>query len=128
MNGVTKQLDDYFKELEQIGNFAIESIKEQIDIETDKVETLLQTNTPTKTGGLKKSLTRTAINTPSKYGYRLEYNGNDSNGVPYAKIANVLNYGSSKISPKRFVDKAVKQLKGLDERARKRWQEKLKGG
>lgn len=61
-----------------------------------------------------------------RYGYRLEYEGNAPDGTPYAKIANVLNNGSSTIKPKRFMTKAVKKLKGLDDRAAKRFKEKIK--
>jgi hypothetical protein len=56
----------------------------------------------------------------------LEYEGNAPDGTPYAKIANVLNSGTSKINPKRFITKAVRKLKGLDDRAAKRWEEMLK--
>ena len=56
----------------------------------------------------------------------MEYEGNDENGEPYAKIANILNSGSSTIRPRKFITKAVKKLKGMDARAVKRFGEKVK--
>jgi HK97 gp10 family phage protein len=125
-DGLTQILGDYFDELKTVGDKAVKAIKQQIDEETDTVERELQTNTPVKTGGLKASLKRTKINTKTRYGYRLEYEGNAPDGTPYAKIANVLNNGSSTIKAKRFMTRAVKKLKGLDDRAAKRFKEKIK--
>ncbi|MDR3216576.1 MAG: hypothetical protein LBT55_04070 [Clostridiaceae bacterium] len=55
-------------------------------------------------------MTRTDIDTPKRYGKRLKYEGENAEGVPYAKIANILNYGTSSVKPRRFVTKAVKKL------------------
>ena len=125
-DGLAKSLGAYIDDLETVGNKAVEAIKQQIDEEADTVERELQTNTPVKTGGLKSSLKRTKINAKTRYGYRLEYEGDAPDGTPYAKIANVLNNGSSTIKAKRFMTKAVKKLKGLDDRAAKRFVEKIK--
>lgn len=125
-DGLAQSLGAYFDDLKTVGDKAVTVIKQQIDEETDDVERELQTNTPVKTGGLKASLKRTKINANMRYGYRLEYEGNAPDGTPYAKIANVLNNGSSTIKPKRFMTKAVKKLKGLDDRAAKRFKEKIK--
>jgi uncharacterized protein YoaH (UPF0181 family) len=57
----------------------------------------------------------------------LEYEGNAPDGTPYAKIANVLNGGTSTVKPRRFVTKAIRKLKGLDDRAAKRFEDKTKG-
>jgi len=124
-DGLTESLGEYFNNIGKIGEMAVESLKEQIDIETDNVETELRNNTPEATGGLKASLKRTKIQGGKRYGYRLEYQGNAPDGTPYAKIANILNSGTSTIKPKRFIKKAVKKLKGLDNRAAKRLEEKL---
>ncbi len=126
MDGVTKQLSEYFKQLEQVGNKAIEAIKEQIDIEAESVEKEIRANTPIgKTGGLASSFTKTKIDTGKRYGYKLEYEGNAPNGTPYAKIANILNSGTSEIKPRRFITKAVRKLRGLDDRTVKRIKAKL---
>lgn len=125
-DGLTEALGEYFTKLSKVGDLAIESIKEQIDIETDNVESELRNNTPEATGGLKTSLKRTKILGGKRYGYRLEYQGNAPDGTPYAKIVNILNSGTSTIKPKRFIKKAVKKLKGLEDRANKRFEKKLK--
>jgi hypothetical protein len=49
----------------------------------------------------------------------LGYEGNDPNGTPYVKDANILDYGTSKIEPKRFITKAVRKLRGFDDKAMK---------
>ena len=105
---------------------AIESIKEQIDIETEGVENSLIDNTPEKTGGLKSSLRKIKIESGNnRYGYRLEYEGNAPDGTPYAKIANILNHGTSTIKAKRFITKAVRKLRGLDDRTAKRFEKNV---
>jgi hypothetical protein len=126
-DGLTESLGEYFTELGKVGDLAIESIKEQIDMETEAVEKSLIDNTPHKTGGLKESLRKTKIDSGNnRYGYRLEYEGNAPNGTPYAKIANIINSGTSKIKPRRFITKAVRKLRGLDDRAANRFEGKLK--
>lgn len=127
MGRVTKQLSEYFKQLEQVGDKAIEAIKEQIDIEVESVEKEIRENTPVgKTGGLVESLTKTKIDTGKRYGYKLEYEGNARDGTPYAKIANILNSGTSEIRPRKFIAKAVRKLKGVDDRTKKRFEQKIK--
>jgi len=60
------------------------------------------------------------------YGYLVSFAGEDKDGTPYEKIANILNYGTSTIKPLRFIDKAIRNLKGLDERAMVRYEGKIK--
>ena len=108
-DGLTEAFGEYFTKLGKVGDLAIESIKEQIDIETEAVEKSIIDNTPKKTGELKKSLRKTRISGNNRYGYRLEYEGNDPDGTPYAKIANI-KHGTSTIKPKSFT-KAVRKLK-----------------
>lgn len=125
-DGLTEAFGDYFERLQKVGDIAVEAIKEQIDIDTDAVEQALTDNTPENTGGLKASLKRTELSGGNRYGYRLEYEGNAPDGTPYAKIANILSNGTSTIKPRRFIAKAVRRLKGLDDRVAKRFEEKLK--
>ena len=127
MDGVTKQLADYFESLGKLGDMAVEAIKEQVDVETDAVESALRSDTPVDTGRLAASLTKADISTAKKYGYRLSYEGTDEYGTSLEKVANILNFGSSTIKPIRFVTKAIRKLKGLDDRAAKRFEEKTKG-
>jgi hypothetical protein len=112
-DGLTQALGGYFEGLQRVGDLAVEAIKEQIDIETEAVKRELADNTPEATGGLKAALVKTDAKRGSRYGYRLEYEGNAPDGTPYAKIASVLNSGSSTIKPRRFITKAVRKLKGL---------------
>ncbi len=90
------------------------------------MERELTDNTPEATGGLRASLKRTALSGGNRYGNRLEYEGNAPDGTPYAKVANILNNGTSTIKPRRFLTRAVRKLKGLDDRVAKRFEEKLK--
>ena len=126
-DGLTEALGGFFEELGKVGDAAVESLKEQIDIEADSVERELMDNTPEgETGGLKASLRKTKITGGNRYGYRLEYEGDAPDGTPYAKVANILNSGTSNMKPRRFVTKAVRRLKGLDDRAARRFEDKLK--
>jgi len=126
-DGLTAALAVYIEKLQTVGDKAVEAIKEQIDIEADDVERELIDNTPEgETGGLRASLRRTRIQGGNRYGYRLEYEGGAPDGTPYAKVANILNNGTSNIRPRRFITKAVRKLKGLDDRAAKRFENKIK--
>jgi len=126
MDGITKQLSEFFERIEEFGDAAIIAVKEQIDLEVSAVEDYLKENTPKKTGGLAASLSKGKIDTEKRYGYKMEYEGNAPDGTPYAKIANILNSGTSSIKPKKFITRAVHKLKGLDERAAKRFEDKIK--
>jgi len=127
MDGVTKQFEEYFEKLERLGDMAVEAVKEQIDIEAGYVEGEIRDNTPSgDTGGLSRAFVRINITTGKKYGYRLEYEGENADGVPYQKIANILDHGTSTIKPRRFISRAVKKLKGLDDRAARRFEDKTK--
>ncbi|MDR1906529.1 MAG: hypothetical protein LBQ27_06445 [Clostridiales bacterium] len=89
------------------------------------VESALRSGTPVDTGNLAGSLTKADISTSKKYGYRLSYEGVDKYGTSLEKVANILNYGSSTIKPRKFVTKAIRKLKGLDDRAGKRFETKI---
>jgi uncharacterized protein YoaH (UPF0181 family) len=123
---VTKQLAEYIESLERLGDMALAAMKEQVDFETERTEKELRDNTPVDTGELARSLTKADISTQRKYGYRLSYDGEDEHGVPHEKIANILNYGTSTIKPMRFVTRVIRKLKGLDDRAAKRFEDKTK--
>jgi hypothetical protein len=126
MDGITKKISEFLERIDEFSDMAILAIKEQIDLEANAVFEEIKAGTPEKTGGLKNSLKKTSIDTPKKYGYKIEYEGNAPDGTPYAKIANVLNYGSSTIKPKKFITKAIHKIKGLDERAAKRFENRIK--
>ena len=126
MDGVTKELAEYFEKLESLGEMAAEAVREQVDEEAGRVEREIQSGTPQDTGGLARSLKPAKIDTGKRYGYRLEYEGENEKGEPYEKIANILNSGSSTVTPRRFITRAIKKLKGLDERTAQRFEEKTK--
>ena len=61
-DGVSKQLADYFEELGNYGEYAIEAVKEQIDIEVEKLVNQLEQTTPKgATLGLLNSLRQSKI-------------------------------------------------------------------
>lgn len=111
---------------DMIGKVAIDSIKEQIDYEAEEFYQFLLKNTPQNSGELVKSLTKTKVDDINKYGWKIEYAGNYSDGTPHEKVANILNYGTKAIVGKFFRTRAVRRLKGLDERIAIRYKLKLK--
>lgn len=123
MDGITKKLSEFFESVDNVSDMAIKAVKEQIDIEANAVFEDIKANTPENTGGLKNSLSKSIINTPKRYGHKIEYEGNAPDGTPYAKIANILNHGTSTIKPKKFITRAIHKLKGLDERAVKKFED-----
>jgi hypothetical protein len=127
-DGVSKQLADYFESIGEYSEFAVNAIKEQIDIETEKLVLQLEQTTPRgATLGLLNSLRKSKITVKYNwYGYSIEFEGQNRKGVPYQKIANILNYGTSYIKGTRFIDKAIRNLKNMDDRIYARFQNKIK--
>lgn len=127
-DGVSKELEEYFNNIGTFGDKAIEAVKEQIDIEVNKLILQLESTTPRgATLGLLNSLRNSRITAKRNwYGYSVEFVGQDRKGVPYQKIANILNYGTSFIKGTRFITKAIHNLKYMDERIYERFQTKIK--
>ncbi len=127
-DGVSKELEEYFNNIGTFGDKAIEAVKEQIDIEVNKLVLQLESTTPRgATLGLLNSLRNSRITAKRNwYGYSVEFVGQDRKGVPYQKIANILNYGTSFIKGTRFITKAIHNLKNMDERIYERFQTKIK--
>ncbi len=127
-DGVSKELEEYFNNIGTFGDKAIEAVKEQIDIEVNKLILQLESTTPRgATLGLLNSLRNSRITAKRNwYGYSVEFVGQDRKGVPYQKIANILNYGTSFIKGTRFITKAIHNLKNMDERIYERFQTKIK--
>lgn len=127
-DGVSKQLAEYFEQIGEYGEFAVEAMQEQIDLETANLVAQLEQTTPRgPTLGLLNSLRKSKITVRHNwYGYSIEFEGENRKGVPYQKIANILNYGSSTIKGTRFINKAIRNLKDMDERIYDRFQKKIK--
>lgn len=127
-DGVSKELEEYFNNIGTFGDKAIEAVKEQIDIEVNKLILQLESTTPRgATLGLLNSLRNSRITAKRNwYGYSVEFVGQDRKGVPYQKIANILNYGTSFIKGTRFITKAIHNLKNMDQRIYERFQTKIK--
>ena len=126
-DGVSKQLAEYFEQISEFGDYAIEAIQEQIDLEVERLIKELETTTPRgATLGLLNSLRHSKITAKYNwYGYSVEFEGQNRKGVPYQKIANILNYGSSTVKGTRFINKAIHNLKDMDDRIYERFQTKI---
>ena len=127
-DGVSKQLAEYFEQISDYGEYAIEAIQEQIDLEVENLIKQLESTTPRgATLGLLNSLKKSKIVARYKwYGYSVEFEGQNRKGVPYQKIANILNYGTSYIKGTRFINKAIRNLKDMDDRIYERFKNKIK--
>ena len=126
-DGVSRELSAFFEGLQGTGEIAVKAVQDQVDEEAEKLLTDLERTAPRgKTDGLAKSLTKTQVTTKREwYGHSVEFAGEDKKGVPYQKIANILNSGTSKISGTRFVTKAVRRLKGMDVRINERFEKNM---
>jgi HK97 gp10 family phage protein len=114
--------------LTAVGAAAIEATKEIIDEEAQKLYETLKEETPVRTGGLKDSLKIEKISSQTKYGYNISYDGYNNQSQAYSYIANTLNKGTSRIKARKFIDRSIHQLKGMDNRIYKRFEEKVEKG
>lgn len=127
-DGVSKQLTEYFEEIGEYGEYVVQAVQEQIDYEVEQLVKQLEETTPRgPTLGLLNSIRKSKITVRYNwYGYSIEFQGENRKGVPYQKIANILNYGSSTIKGTRFINKAIRNLKDMDERIYERFKNKVK--
>ena len=127
-DGVSKQLAEYFEDLAEFGDYAVQAVQEQVDLEVEKLINQLEQTTPRgATLGLLNSLKKSKIVARYKwYGYSVEFEGQNRKGVPYQTIANILNYGTSYIKGTRFINKAIRNLKDMDDRIYERFKNKIK--
>ena len=128
MNKVCEEFDTFIKDtLEPIQDASISSVKEVVDEEAQKLYEEIKSSTPVRTGKLAQSLTIKRKNSSAnRYGYIVDYEGYNELGVPFSKIARTLNKGTKAISATRHIDRAIRNLKGLDERIYQRFLEKIK--
>lgn len=116
---LTRELQEFEVNLDEVTRQAFTSV---IDEEVKAYERNVRDHTPQRTGGLRNSFKVTNISSNKWHGYRAEFEGNAPNGEPYQKIANILNYGkpaddhSGAIAGTHFVSKAIRGLKGMDDR------------
>jgi len=123
-DGVTKTLADYLESIGDMAGKSKEAIKQQVDIEAEGLRNQLHKTAPRRYGDLVRSLSKVEVtNRHNWYGYRLEFSGNNKDGVPFQRIANVLNFGSSTIKGTRFISKAIRKLRGMDDRIAKRFED-----
>ena len=127
-DGVSKQLAEYFEKLTEFSDYAVQAVQEQVDLEVEKLINQLEQTTPRgATLGLLNSIKKSKIVARYKwYGYSVEFEGQNRKGVPYQKIANILNYGTSYITGTRFINKAIRNLKDMDDRIYERFKNKSK--
>ena len=125
-DGISKELSDYFEKIAQHGDKAIEAIQEQVDIEAEVVRRELEQTAPKgATLGLLNSLSKVRLTAKREwYGYSVKFEGKNRRGESYQKLANILNYGTSHIQGTRFISRAIRNLKGMDERITERFSKK----
>ena len=126
-DGITKELSEYLESITEVGNKSKEAIMEVVDEYAEIVRAELTRTAPRNTGGLVASLLKSRCTVRRNwYGYSIEFHGNHPDGTPYQKIANILNFGTSHIQGTRFISKAVRKLRGMDDRIHQRWEQKVK--
>ena len=128
-DGLSAEMNKYVEEvLNNVGDISIESVKKAVDDASKTFYKDVINAAPVKTGGLQKSFIQEDISTPDFYGNINTFKGSDPSGVPYEKIANILNYGTKdgKINPTYFYTKAIRKLKSIDKNINKIYEEKLK--
>lgn len=122
---VIEGLDEYITQLSKIKNSSYQAIKEVVDEEARRCYEDIKEAAPRKTGGLQNSLAIEREQSSEKYGWSINFKGYSPSGKAYQYIANTLNRGTLKIRPLKFIDKAVLQLKGLDDRIMSRFEKKI---
>lgn len=117
-DGISKMMGDFLDSIGDLGVVARKTAEGVIDTEAEGFRKQVEPRIPVDTGGLKESFTLEKCNDSGKdwYGYRAGFDGNTPRGEPYEKIANIQNYGNSRVAGTHFVTKAIKKLKGMDDR------------
>lgn len=126
MNALIKYLDILKTDL---GPSVKKAVADVIDEESNKCYQSIKDGTPISDKAHKhlvESLKMEKITSSNKYGWKIDYDGYNENGVPFSLIARSLNKGSNFGGATHHIDKAVHQLKGMDDRISKKVDEKLK--
>lgn len=126
-DGISKVMGDFIDSLGNLGTIARETAEGVIDTEAEGFRKNVEPKIPVDTGGLKNSFNFEKCTDKGEdwYGYRAGFDGNAPRGESYEKIANILNYGTVNIAGTHFVTKAVRKLKGMDERIEARIEAEL---
>lgn len=151
-DGLTKEIDNFFNNvLGELGDAAIEIIKETVDDYSLELFKDLKKNTPIA----KES--KDSVNLPDRltsrkitekgskyYGYSIYYEGEFKRGtkmIPYQKLANILNFGSvvaqkkkdgsynkeyTNVKATRYISKAIKKLKKINPEINEKFRKKEK--
>lgn len=122
------ELQDFIDtKLTRVSKAAYEAVAEVVTEEAQACYDNIKAGTPIQTGGLRDSLEIDKVDdsTGNKYGYKIDYKGYNDRGVAYSYIGRSLNKGTSKIPAKKHIDKAVRKLKGMDNRINQRFIEKI---
>ncbi len=121
-DGISEAISQELQKATDLNVVTKDAFMSVIDEEVKAYERGIKDNTPERTGGLKRSFKITNMYSSKWYGYSAEFEGNAPNGEPYQKIANILNYGkpaddhSGAIAGTHFISKAIRKLKGMDDR------------
>lgn len=112
-----------FSQIESVSNRARSIAEGVIDTETETFRSAVEKGVPVQKrpgkdrGGLRASL---RVDKDPRgggyYGWKVEFEGNTSDGTPWMKVANIINYGSIYRPGTGFIDKAKHKLKGMNDR------------
>lgn len=122
------ELQDFINtKLTVLGKAAYEAIEDVVTAEANACYNNIKEGTPVKSGGFRDSLEIEKVDDKnnSKFGYTIDYEGYNDKGVAYSYIGRSLNKGTSRITAKKHIDKAVRKLKGMDDRINQRFIEKV---
>ena len=115
-----EKLNSYLAHLSMnLGPAVLDAFKEQIDIEANNCFETMKNGTPVSDKDhihLRDTIKIEKQEKPNKYGYKIDYDGYDETGKPYSLIARSINKGALGRVPTRHMDKAIKKLKGMDQR------------
>lgn len=131
---VQSELDKYIKStLSVVGASAYAAIKEVVEEETIRCYEEIKKSTPVSEGGggLRDSLKiyeykgAETGRVANRYGFYIDYDGYNEHRIAYSFIGRKLNKGTSKFPGTRHIDKAVRRLRGMDNKINQRFLEKL---
>lgn len=107
-----KGIDDYSKQLAQLGANAEGVCKYAVYEAAGIVADAIKENTPEDTGNLKNSIALTHFRNENGFIYtKVIFDGYDRKGTPNALKANAIESGTSRLPKKPFIRPAVNRVK-----------------